>query len=205
MGWLFGWDSRKALISHLLDNFGSWSGTNETTGVTSSHKMIAHCFKGNNMWFVIETTHTKDGTSDTHRWIGLNLMQRGGHPAEWGYKDISEEMGPCECNCPLAYLELAPLSEHNQDRYGWRNKVRAYWAQREKGRELAAKLVRGQEFISGYGNRYYFIEHGHYSQKGYVIGENAAGHRYRIKNEEVRVDETCAPPPPCYVGAEVKV
>ena len=45
----------------------------------------------------------------------------------WGYKDIEESMGPCEVNCPLAYLEMAPDpdGEYGQD---WRERVRQHHA-----------------------------------------------------------------------------
>ena len=53
----------------------------------------------------------------------------------WGYKDLSEEMGPVDVGCPLRFLELVPLAS-GEDPHGWR----AAW--RERVRTEHAKLRR---------------------------------------------------------------
>lgn len=101
MGWLYGWDTRKELIDHLVSG----------NGVTT-HK---HCCVGNDMWAVQEGTKS-DGT--TVKFIELYLLrgmdtyskrtgeyrQNGG----WGYKDMGETCGPNAISCPLAYLSAVP-------------------------------------------------------------------------------------------------
>ena len=192
MGWLFGWYSRRELVEHLLQPFGS----DDKRHVTSP---IAHCFKGNNMWSVWERTDTSSKVAtlapgiearvpvvEKHRYIVVFLLRRNGSPAEWGYKDVSEDMGPCEINCPLSYLDMAPLDADSRGyQVEWRERVKAYWAKRAAGREVAKKLVRGQMFRS-HGTEYYFIEQSSY-QKKYVIAENAVGERYRIKKENIEL------------------
>ncbi len=51
-----------------------------------------------------------------------------------GWKEMSEDMGPCEAQCPLAILDLLdPLSDDEKDAYArkWRESVRAFHAKRK--------------------------------------------------------------------------
>ena len=159
MGWYFGWYSRKNLVEHLLEPFSS-----EDKSVTT--KPIAHCFKGNNMWTVWERTKTGTRTvtlapgieapkpfSESIRFIVLYYLRRGGKE-DWGYKDVSEDMGPCEANCPPSYLEMAPLAEHHGEHAeSWRERVKAYWARCQ--RDLSKEMVDGQGFKAN-GNDYVY-------------------------------------------------
>lgn len=110
MGWLFGWNTRRQLIDHLV----------HTNGV----KTLKHCFKGNNMWAVQEGTK-QDGS--TIRFIALYLLRssRDG----WGYKDMDESAGPYYYNCPPGYLDMVKDVEPIGYAKEWREKVRRYHAQ----------------------------------------------------------------------------
>ena len=55
-------------------------------------------------------------------WIGCSLLENGGRDG-WGKKDMEECMGPFQYDCPLEYLEMAPVTNE-----AWRVKVRAHWA-----------------------------------------------------------------------------
>lgn len=141
MGWLFGWDTRKQLADHLINDNGV--------------KTIKHCFKGNNIWAVQEYTYpidyrdpAKAGT--TVRFIALYLIKGPvfgkGHLRDgWGYKDMDESAGPYYHNCPVSYLDMVP--DPGSHATEWRAKVREL-AERSK-----RKLVEGQK-ISLYGQEY---------------------------------------------------
>src|SRR3546814_16727894 len=53
------------------------------------------------------------------RW---NPRSRDGH--QFGYKDMSENMGPCEADCPAAILELLSPTDHEYA-LDWRARCRA--------------------------------------------------------------------------------
>ena len=109
MGWLFGWDTRKQLIDHLVANKGGG-------------KVQKHCCVGNNLWMTVEYER-RPGHVDTL--IVLCMMRRGhGHGPEWGYKDVSEDMGPCNTTCPVSYLESC-TAPPNKYAYDWRQAVYA--------------------------------------------------------------------------------
>lgn len=51
-----------------------------------------------------------------------------------GWKEMSEDMGPCEAECPLSIMELLdPLGDDEKDAYAreWRKNVRAHHARRK--------------------------------------------------------------------------
>ena len=86
---------------------------------------------GNNHWYLYRNKETG--------WvsIGLDLMAGGGKDG-WGYKDLSEDYGPGQVNCPLSYLDQA--SEAVGYAIEWRQKVRAFQARRAGRPTLAAGL-----------------------------------------------------------------
>ena len=115
MGWLFTQhQTRKELIrSRIRDQ--------DCDGVT--YRCLRYTAVGNVLWTVWEVTRPGD---EARRYIGCDLMacDRG---YGWGYKDLSESMGPCYYSCPLAYLDLVPPT--NPD---WREQVRAWHAARNR-------------------------------------------------------------------------
>lgn len=121
MGWLIGWDSKKDVIDHCTRLEDTESGRWET---------IKHCIRGNNLWTVKDITNKETGK--TIRLIVLYLLT-GDKDNGWGYKDVSENMGPAQSNCPLSYLELAPwTAEKGQHSVEWRHRVCAYHAPRKQ-------------------------------------------------------------------------
>jgi hypothetical protein len=129
MGWLYGWDTRKQLVDHLIKG----------NGVTT----LKHCFKGNNLWAVQEG-YKSDGTPI--RFIGLYLLRgSNGSRDGWGYKDMDESAGPYYFNCPLSYLDMVACPGGHATE--WREGVRAYHAKANQ------KLVAGQRIML-YGKEY---------------------------------------------------
>jgi hypothetical protein len=114
MGWTYGWSSASELRAHLNDIRSNGNVTVVMQRATAY---------GRHVWTLYET---KSG----ERFINLDLLA-GNARSEWGYKDMSEDMGPCYYDCPLELLEAAtePVNEYAR---AWREKVRAYHAARRQ-------------------------------------------------------------------------
>lgn len=137
MGWLFTMgQTRKQLIKARTQGW-EWTPEQKTKG-----ECLAHCCRGNTLWKVMEITNYETGK--VIRFIGVDLMANHDRNfSYWGYKDMTESMGPAYFTCPEKYLDMVPLpdSDHAQ---GWRDKVRAY---HQLGRDIKAgvkvRLFRG--------------------------------------------------------------
>jgi len=108
MGWLYGWNSKKSLINHLVEE-------------TPNMKCIASCYRGGIFsgvfWSVWEYKTDGEKVKQGFRWIRCDLLKC--YNKEWGYKDMCESMHPFYYSCPPSYLNLAPVVECQE----WRNKV----------------------------------------------------------------------------------
>lgn len=134
MGWLFGWDTRKALVDHLCDGNGV--------------KTLKRCFKGNNMWTVQQLPNG-------HVFACLYLIKGPAYGNKndrhgWGYKDVDETMGPCNLDFPVSWLDLlSPIdSEYAVE---WRKKVR------ERADQMA-RLKVGTTWERGDGSTYTIVQ-----------------------------------------------
>lgn len=116
MGWLFtGGASRKDIIEHV---------TRREENDERVFETLAKTCRGNNLWTVQRVTRKRDGSTSTF----ICLYKLGSDKGfGWGYKDITESMGPYDVSCPLAYLDLA-TDGIDAD---WREKVVRHNAQRE--------------------------------------------------------------------------
>lgn len=83
--------------------------------ITTQPRCLKWKLSGNVLWSLW------DGEWE-QQWIGCSLLQNGGRDG-WGKKDMEESMGPFQYDCPLEYLEQAPVQNE-----AWRAKVREYWA-----------------------------------------------------------------------------
>ena len=116
MGWTFTKGADKAaIVKEILtdrnaeNDKGKW--------VVIDHSLI-----GQHLWYVMDWTDKVAGK--TERIICLSLLQsEKGYG--WGNKDMSESSGPYCYDCPLKYLQMAPIP-NSQYAQGWRDKVRAY-------------------------------------------------------------------------------
>lgn len=136
MGWLMmsecrnSTDVRKHLIRSVREQANA-----ELVG----HKTTKY---GKNFWMAIRYTRP-DGSDFTS--ILLCKIDRD-HNDWWGYKDISEEMGPVEDDCPLSLLDLCsePLNEWSAQ---WRERVRALAATRSHTYNVGDRCtVYGKEY-----------------------------------------------------------
>lgn len=127
MGWLYStaWPTRKDLENHLLED-------SRKTG-----RYVAHKWVGSNFWVVEKSRH------DGKPYICLCLTAKHknvGYSGQdgYGYKDMTEEMEPYYYDCPLSFLEKAPVA--CQD---WRDKVVAFHENEKRYAEMKEKLQVG--------------------------------------------------------------
>jgi hypothetical protein len=122
MGWMSSeaWPTRKALKDYLK------SGREFSPGV----EILGSGGSGNELWMAIKGGETS--------YLVLFLLGSCGYN-EWGYKDMTESMGPYYYGCPLKLLDLVP--ETNPE---WRKDVREHHGKRKAEakakRELKKKL-----------------------------------------------------------------
>ncbi len=116
MGWSFTYGAtRRNIIEEVTRGWTHDDGTGSKT--------IKHCCRGNTLYAVHENTRCN---GEVYRFIGVHLLQRSSDG--WGYKSISEDMGPYQTNCPVSYIELAeempPSDGMGKNSIEWRAKVR---------------------------------------------------------------------------------
>ena len=164
MGWLFSYDpgfGRKQLLEDLRSprRFGEHI------------KLLQSSAVGNHHWYLAKTTKP-DGSEVT--WIGLDLMQGGGRNQGWGYKDMSESMGPYYYDCPITYLDKA--SPAKGCAIEWRAKVRSYHEAKKKRPKPVAGLV------VEYGGHQYKLLGPHWSgaRKGWNVVRVSDGCGFRM-------------------------
>lgn len=68
--------------------------------LTSDFRVLDSATVGRNIWVAFEKP-------DGERFICLFLCNV--FDGKWAYKPISEDMGPCEVNCPQRLLDLVPV------------------------------------------------------------------------------------------------
>jgi hypothetical protein len=156
MGWLFStrWETRADMVRHLRrpDRFGD------------RLQLVRACVTGSHHWYLVRELATGQ------HWIGLDLLQSGRGDG-WGYKDLDESAGPCDADCPLAYLD-APHAERDGFAAQWRERVRAYHAARQAKPEPVAGA-----WVS-YGGRVYQLQRPAGSRRGWhVVDVSGRGFR----------------------------
>lgn len=114
MGWYFTTDATKRDI--ILERTKNWANSDGTTGMC-----LTHSIRANVLWTVWEIKKP-DGTAE--RYIGCDLLGSS-KGCGWGYKSMSESMGPYYFSCPLAYLAMVP-EPPGECAKGWREQVREY-------------------------------------------------------------------------------
>ena len=105
MGWTSGWYSRQELTDYLV----------KTTQESKDIKLIqykATCF-GKHLWLAVK--------NDMDSYIILYLLSNEG--GDWGYKGISEDMGPSYFDCPSELLDLTTGIVGSKYSDDWRNKM----------------------------------------------------------------------------------
>lgn len=163
MGWSFDTRDigRKAHIERLTS----------ASHFSPDYEPLEHRVVGNNVWQLV--LHKPTG----RKLICLDLIAKERNGG-WGYKGLSEDMGPCEVNCPLSLLDKAsPVTEGYA--VGWREKVRAYHAKRAN----KAKPVAGAELT--YGDHQYRLVHPYAPRKGWVAMRLSDGRIFRMNARQI--------------------
>jgi len=118
MGWSYGWNSKEELVEYLTKSWGH--GT-----------CLAKSIRGKVLWSVWEFSPPKE---EKTRYIRCDLLDK--YDDSWGYKDMDESMGPYYYNCPLSYLDMAPVANEK-----WREGVRDYHEKHKSKRGKSAEVV----------------------------------------------------------------
>ena len=99
MGWTFTCGATKHdIVEEVLGELG--------------HRVIDYRICSNTLWFVCRSARGE--------YIGCFLLASDGGFG-WGYKDMEESMHPYYYDCPLDFLDLAPVACA-----AWRDLVRVY-------------------------------------------------------------------------------
>ncbi len=130
MGYTSGWWSRADLIRHLKreSTLDERRRSSPNSVLQSERVLLASCYRGNayrGVWWSVWEVRTYQGTThipffDDRYILCCALSCYGG---EWGYKDMTEDMGPYHYSCPVGYLDMVPLDRFDGDPE-WRVEVR---------------------------------------------------------------------------------
>ena len=135
MGWLISHDlTKKEQVAELVKG---WS--NDKKGC----RFLAHSVRGNVLYAVGQNFDRTTPERFEDRFILVCLLRKD-RGYGWGYKDMTEAMGPNVADCPLKFLAMAPEADAN-----WRARVRAH---HEKRRQKSTKIEPGMvfRFAKGY-------------------------------------------------------
>jgi hypothetical protein len=101
MGWDISYDMSKA--DQVADLVKGWS--EEGRGC----RFLAHSVRGNVLYAVGQNFTAGEPERFEDRWIFVCLLRKD-RGYGWGYKDMDESMGPYYYNCPLKFLDMAPVA-----------------------------------------------------------------------------------------------
>lgn len=165
MGWSFDYHDigREAHIKRLTS----------ASHFSPDYEPLEHRVVGNNVWQLVLYKPTG------RKMICLDLIakERGGG---WGYKGLSEDMGPCEVNCPLSLLNKAsPVTEGYA--VEWREKVRAYHAKR------SSKATPKPGMVVTYGGLEYRLDHPYAPRKGWSVTRLRDAMQFRMNARQLSV------------------
>lgn len=123
MGWLFPYEctTKQSLVAHVHANWKD-NGVIHATKSTKS-----------GLWILV----TPKGYD--RKIIGLYLMEKA--QGLWGYKDLDESSHPYYYDCPVAWLNEAPVA--NQ---AWRDGVHANLNKKIEMKEAAKKIVANKTY-----------------------------------------------------------
>ncbi len=129
MGWSFSCDSRVTKQDTINECSKGWETEN------CKVECLAKSVRGNELWVVFQSTVKKTGKID--KGIVLFLLSRQG--GTWGYKDITEGMGPYYFKCPITFLKMTADYPELQNKT-WREGVKEYHAKERAKRQAKKRL-----------------------------------------------------------------
>jgi hypothetical protein len=120
MGWTFLYDAPEK--KHVIE---------DCTRGSDKLKCVRKAVHGNELWTIWHNTETNT------KYIVLFLLAR--RDGNWGYKDMTEAMGPYYYQCPLSFLAEVPAADEE-----WREKVRQFHDQKKLNRQLVKEIRAGK-------------------------------------------------------------
>jgi hypothetical protein len=139
MGWLISHDlTKKEQVAEIVKG---WS--NDDKGV----RFLAHSVRGNVLYAVGQSFDRTTPERFEDRFILVCLLRKD-RGYGWGYKDMSESMGPYKYDCPLKFLKMAPVANEE-----WRANVLAHHARvkAKKAIGVGTKFRFAHGYKTGYG------------------------------------------------------
>jgi len=129
MGWLYHHDPIDDPVAYLTDQFNH-------EGEHCINRVLGAARVGNTVYMAVECTDKATGTSFVLAAVVLisNTRKHG-----FGYKDMTETVGPCECACPDRIMRLlSPVTDIPNPGYAaeWRARVATH---KKAAAELRAK------------------------------------------------------------------
>lgn len=184
MGWSFTYGkTKKDLVEYLTKN-NEWV---NDKGVKIANNHVASSLVGNHLWASFDR-YKDDVFQD--RYIVLFLLandksmsERSRSNDNWGYKDISESMGPAYYDCPLYLLDMTPVPS-SEYAAGWREKVRAHHAKKRGWSSLKAgdTVKLADWMVKRYGQETVTIENATSRGRLYKAGV-IGGIRYKLDSK----------------------
>ena len=133
MGWLYGWDSIESIKRDTRAEYA-------VPDIAARMRIVdeASTNYGRNWWLLFED-------ADKKRFVALYLINGSRH-SDFGYKNLTEDMGPCEVDCPLRLINAAtePLNDWARE---WREKVRAHHVKRTATLDVVKSLKVGDKVM----------------------------------------------------------
>ena len=127
MGWTYGARDRKSNTREWFTEEFSWSNERQTVKVLDVAPI------GSTVYMALETRPTSDPAlfpREVFALVVLTSWNKRDPAFNFGWKDISEDMGPYQCNCPKRILDLLTPTD-NEWANEWRNKCREKLAERK--------------------------------------------------------------------------
>lgn len=170
MGWTYSasWPTAKAVHAELLDDLKR-AGLEVLGSAATSY--------GRHFYVAVARPHEPA----TMFVAAIEGTSRGDRP-EWGYKDMSESMGPFYFDCPLSLLaKLGPTE--NASSLEWRANVRAFHARRQAGAQAVKVAKKGDKVWLTTRPEPYTVA---YRQKNSLIGYRFDGAGpYRLQTSRI--------------------
>ena len=127
---------------------------------------LEHRVVGNHVWQLVRQV----SVNRTFICLDLIAKERNGG---WGYKGLSEDMGPYHYDCPLALVDKASMPI-NESAAAWRIKVREFHAKKSCKRKPAVGLV-----VKSGSHQYELLEPCA-PRKGWRVKDIETGAQYRM-------------------------
>lgn len=143
-----------------------------------SSKVLATAIVGRKEAYAAVEINYKDGRREVWAAVFLiNYVPRAKDGMTFGYKDMSEEMGPVVNRCPKKILDLLTPTD-NKHANDWRSRCRERLERRETSKLKPGDLIRFDYPLtfSGYGKRDTFRMEVHFGKTRFMAMNTETGH-----------------------------